>query len=768
MKRRGMTLGWLVGAAARKAVGGAMMAAALLFAGCSGEDNLAEETKIEEQATKIHVTVGAGISDGDAATRATVEQTGTTRKLKFSAGDKLWVYRQKAQVGNIYVFAGTLAIGTIGTDGTTAQFSGDLSVLKFNSSAPDPDLSSLEGFTAVLIPAGSTSIKTEINQDGLEMLTYEEKGVAIGALNDLMAKNTYVIGGFADASNVMLNASTAFFNCTVTGLEASTAYDVRAGNTGEPVSINSDGEGNLHFLAWYHLENEDEDGRAFEYNSDLRFVIGTNKCARLSGKSLYAKVYNMTRAAEPYTKFTVTDNTTGNPVEPQNGNYNFNGDADITVSGENEGEYILLCGGNDRVVLSGVTAKSYQPFINEQDGALNVVLSGANSITSTDPIHGDRAISSSGTLYLSGNGTLTVTAYNNSLYGIGCSNYNSSNNSDPSALAATGYIVSRSDTKDNGDGTYTWTYTVYPQNVDLASVTTETDEIGFKYFAAKNGQILTGNLNNNYKYVSIPDGATVTLSSVTFKNVCIQSNGAATINLEGTNTIEGEWDFGIFIESGTLTIQGSGSLLATGGDGTAGIGGDDRANLVIKSGNITAQGGSFCAGIGSFPGGKFGTITIEGGTVVATGGEGGAGVGSGQAGGSCGSITITGGNVTATGGEGGAGIGSGEGDSSCGNITISGTAYVTATGGSDAAGIGSGRFGGSCGDISIANTVTSVTATSGGGDAKSIGVGADAGAGGMCGTVTIGCTLDESGNPVGGKTYPDGIGGNPYTYTPTK
>ena len=62
--------------------------------------------------------------------------------------------------------------------------------------------------------------------------------------------------------------------------------------------------------------------------------------------------------------------------------------------------------------------------------------------------------------------------------------------------------------------------------------------------------------------------------------------------------------------------------------------------------------------------------------------------------------------------------------------------------------------------------MTSVTATSGGGDAQSIG--ADASAGGMCGTVTIGCTLDESGNPVGGKTYPDGIIESPYTYPATE
>ena len=62
--------------------------------------------------------------------------------------------------------------------------------------------------------------------------------------------------------------------------------------------------------------------------------------------------------------------------------------------------------------------------------------------------------------------------------------------------------------------------------------------------------------------------------------------------------------------------------------------------------------------------------------------------------------------------------------------------------------------------------MTSVTATSGGGDAQSIGAGASAG--GMCGTVTIGCTLDESGNPVGGKVFEWGIDESPYTYTPTE
>jgi len=56
--------------------------------------------------------------------------------------------------------------------------------------------------------------------------------------------------------------------------------------------------------------------------------------------------------------------------------------------------------------------------------------------------------------------------------------------------------------------------------------------------------------------------------------------------------------------------------------------------------------------------------------------------------------------------------------------------------------------------------VTQVTATKGEDAPNSIG----AGDGGTCGTVTIGCTLDGDGNPVGGQTGP--ISQSPYTYEP--
>ena len=220
---------------------------------------------------------------------------------------------------------------------------------------------------------------------------------------------------------------------------------------------------------------------------------------------------------------------------------------------------------------------------------------------------------------------------------------------------------------------------------------------------------------------------------------------------------------------GTITIIG-GTVTATGGEMAAGIGsGCFNANcgtITITGGTVTATGGegadgAGAAGIGSgFYEASCGDITITGGTVMANGGVNAAGIGSGYYA-SCDAITISGGTVSATGGERGAGIGSGNDNASCGNITISG-GTVSATGGSDAAGIGSGNMS-YCDAITITTGVTQVTATKGNGAPNSIGAGGNYG---TCGTVTIGCTLDEDGNPVGGTVYPDGISDSPYTYQP--
>lgn len=106
--------------------------------------------------------------------------------------------------------------------------------------------------------------------------------------------------------------------------------------------------------------------------------------------------------------------------------------------------------------------------------------------------------------------------------------------------------------------------------------------------------------------------------------------------------------------SGTLTINGNGTLTATGNWNGAGIGGKTTANIVIESGTIIAN-GTAGAGIGSSFNNDAYNITIQGGTVTAAGGvrtgggktRYGAGIGAG-ANGSAFNIVITGGSVYAT------------------------------------------------------------------------------------------------------------------------
>ena len=291
------------------------------------------------------------------------------------------------------------------------------------------------------------------------------------------------------------------------------------------------------------------------------------------------------------------------------------------------------------------------------------------------------------------------------------------------------------------------------------------------------GNTLTGT-GGAHTHVFIADGATVTFSGVDITSILEDDNhkwpgitclGDAIIVLaEGTtNSVKGGMNNpGIYVPQGhTLTLQGSGTLNATGGNSSAGIGSGRSSscgNITISGGNVTAIGGQYAAGIGSGRSSSCGTVTISDGTVTATGSQYAAGIGSGYYYSSCGNITINGGIVNATGGELAAGIGSGRA-SSCGNITISGGTItatggyrgagigsgwpsscdniaisggtVTATGGQSAAGIGSG-CNSSCGNIVITNSAERVTATKGDNCDNAIGKGYGSDA--TCGTVTIG------------------------------
>ena len=279
----------------------------------------------------------------------------------------------------------------------------------------------------------------------------------------------------------------------------------------------------------------------------------------------------------------------------------------------------------------------------------------------------------------------------------------------------------------------------YQSNVTMNEVSTSSDEDVYEILGTSS--------------TTIPDGKTAVLRGITIYGSIICA-GDANIILQSDNTITANSESQTAIQIGgtgtTLTIMGTGSLTAKGGNYAAGIGTGDA----LTEGTIG------------------GAITINGGTVTATGGESGAGIGTGDAyngNNSCGAITINGGTVTATGGNKAAGIGTGNASNAanayinaCSNITING-GTVIATGGSGGAGIGTGysMMNGSNnthGNITIGTGVTSVKATKGSDSPNSIGKGSTFTSGGgtpTCGTITIGGDAT---------TYAAGVTDSPFTY----
>jgi len=229
----------------------------------------------------------------------------------------------------------------------------------------------------------------------------------------------------------------------------------------------------------------------------------------------------------------------------------------------------------------------------------------------------------------------------------------------------------------------------------------------------------------------------------------------------------GTYQAGLYVSpTAILTIGGSGTLNATAGYYSAGIGGsymntaagnsaNSTGTIIINSGMVTATGGSNGAGIGGGNYGAGGTVTINDGTITATGGTTAAGIGGGfQSAG--GTVTINGGMVTGNSGPSntvscGAGIGGGAGGAGLGNggiIEISG-GTVSATSVNYGAGIGGG-YNSNGGTITISGgTVTATSGHSGAG----IGGGSSANASpvyGSSGNITIsGGTVTATGGIQG-------------------
>ena len=235
MRTMTKTLGWLV------------VAAALTFgfSACSSDDDaVAEKPTVNPAVTadgKVHVTVGAGLSDGQ--TRTTVETTtewdGTRRTLKFTTGDRLYI--MGSIESDVRKMGGFVEVQSISEDGLSATFDGDLTVWKKISawewSEDDTDWAAtqtgdpmtwygtnwVEGW---LVHADAVS---ELYMTTTEM-TYSfqyEKSLATGATDNvsaLMNSALYVKGDYMD-NCFDLKSEDVILNCTFSGL-ANGTYNV--------------------------------------------------------------------------------------------------------------------------------------------------------------------------------------------------------------------------------------------------------------------------------------------------------------------------------------------------------------------------------------------------------------------------------------------------------------------------------------------------------------------------------------------------------------
>ena len=251
--------------------------------------------------------------------------------------------------------------------------------------------------------------------------------------------------------------------------------------------------------------------------------------------------------------------------------------------------------------------------------------------------------------------------------------------------------------------------------------------------------------------------------------VSVTGKGDTNIELDGDNELKsGAGHAGLEHNktdtSGELTIQDknkNGSLTATAGSGSAGIGGSygHDGEVTISGGTIDATSNNGGAGIGggkidnSYVGGN-GTVKITGGNITAKADGQGAGIGGGYGGN--GTVEITGGDVTATGGYSSSGIGGGaimevspsKSYGSDGDVTIFG-GTVDATGGDYGAGIGGGYLGD--GKVNISGNATIENAKTG-----RYGAGIGGGGGGNSDVTVSGNATIE--NAEGGK-FAAGIGG---------
>lgn len=264
------------------------VALASMTTACSNEDEFAVTETTPQAQRNVEFSINATMGD-EGATRAVVETDGTTHKLKFGTGDKLFVSKKVEISGDWKYMRGMLNATSIAADGKSATFSGSITLPAGYTGAFTP-----EDAMTVLIPANGEDNFVITANDNLAYAEWKS-GASQDAIDDAIAKYSYVWGELSNTGAVTLQSGTAFLKCHITGLEDTGKCHAVAVKQGDNViargSVTSDGSYNADFVSW--IETNDA-SQAYTLELYFREKIYT---ISLGSRAVTTKVYNVTKTA---------------------------------------------------------------------------------------------------------------------------------------------------------------------------------------------------------------------------------------------------------------------------------------------------------------------------------------------------------------------------------------------------------------------------------------------------------------------------------------
>lgn len=346
------------------------LAFAMLLATACNKSEIANDENAENKGFALPVTVNV-TREGDDATKATYNES--TRKLEFSAGDKLFV-EGRDNDGAEY-FAGVLdyvpATGKFsGTIYTQNEWLGTADELFVAANADQTPY--VPTFIATLLPAGYEDYGYFGINDKGDAYAYNDrvkdnknytlatsKAAGVEQLSWEQATAYSSVTGFA------LEPRNAILNFTVTGLEANTDVDVlvRRSETWYigTKTIKSDNDGKVTFVACYPYGNDLQDCTVTVDGTPITIVSSAKNVAK-------GKIYNITRAKPTAVVWNLSDAAFSGYVDVYGG-FTYKG---VTLQGEGDLSHGSLYPMGAGLTFTNTLGKKFKSIVISAEGMADI------------------------------------------------------------------------------------------------------------------------------------------------------------------------------------------------------------------------------------------------------------------------------------------------------------------------------------------------------------------------------------------------------------